>query len=322
MKCIVADRFGEPEVLRLAEVPEPVPGPGCVRIRVHAVGVNPVEAYIRSGAYARLPNLPYTPGTDSAGIVDLIGPGVSKLQPGDRVYTHGSLSGTYAEYVIATESHVKPLPANVSFEQGAALGIPVATAHRALFGRGHASRGEWVLVHGASGGVGLAAIQLAKTNGCRVAATAGTPEGIQLTRDQGADASFDHRSPDYRTAVLAATGNQGFDLILEMLANVNLGRDLTLLAKRGRVVVVGSRGPVEINPRETMMRDADIRGMILANASEEELEAIHREIHAGLVAGSLQPVIGRRFSLGTAAEAHHAILAAGKLGKIILTVRD
>lgn len=322
MKCVIVERFGGPEVLQIKESPVTTPGPGAIRIRVHAVGVNPVECYVRSGNYARLPALPYTPGTDCAGIVDAVGPESSRFQVGDRVYTHGSISGTYAEFTMALETQVKPLPDNTSFEHGAALGIPYATAHRALFGRGNATRSEVALVHGASGGVGLAAVQLARAAGCTVVATAGTPAGLQLCLNTGAHAAFNHHSPDHFTELLSATRNRGFDVIVEMLANVNLGTDLQLLAPRGRVVVVGSRGPVEINPRETMLRDADIRGLILANATGEELSAIHRDLREGLAAGTLLPVIGHRFPLESAADAHQAVMADGKLGKIILTVRD
>jgi NADPH2:quinone reductase len=172
MKAIRVNAFGGPEVLELAEVPMPQAGPGEVLVRVHAGGVNPVETYIRAGKYARLPELPYTPGNDGAGVIEQVGPDVNEFKPGDRVYTAGSISGTYAEFALCKKEQVHPLPAKVSFAQGAAMGTPYATAYRGLFQRACAKPGETVLVHGASGGVGTAAVQLARAHGLRVFGTA------------------------------------------------------------------------------------------------------------------------------------------------------
>ena len=318
MKAARVERFGGPEVLSLADLPDPKAGPGELCIRVHAIGVNPVETYIRSGAYGRLPSLPYTPGTDAAGVVESLGGGVERFRVGDRVYTHGSITGAYAERLVALESQVQLLPDNASFEQGAALGIPFATAHRALFGRASVRAGETVLVHGASGGVGLAAVQWARAAGCRVAGTAGTEAGCQLVRAQGADLVLNHRTPDYLAALPGWTAGRGVDVIVEMAAHINLARDLGILDRSGRVVVVGNRGPIEINARDIMARDADIRGMILANAADHELLAIHDALRAGIVRGELRPVIGVEMGLADARRAHVLVMEDGKLGKIVL----
>jgi NADPH:quinone reductase len=318
MKAIRVHEFGGPEVLRLGEVPTPKVGPGEVLVRMHATGVNPVETYIRAGTYARLPELPYTPGNDGAGVVEQVGSGVTEFNPGDRVYTGGSISGTYAEFALCKKEQVHPLPANVSFAQGAAVGTPYATAYRGLLQRGDAKPGEMVLVHGASGGVGTAAVQLARAHGLRVLATAGSDDGIKLVRQQGADEVFDHRAPDHFEQIRNATGEHGVDVIVEMLANVNLGNDLTILAKGGRVVIIGSRGRVEINPRDTMQRDADVRGMILPNTPPAQMASIHAALVAGLENGTLRPVIGKEFPLADAAEAHRAVMGSGALGKIVL----
>src|SRR5215470_7703707 len=176
MKAIRVHEFGEPDVLRLEEVPMPRPGPGQALVRMHAVGVNPVETYIRAGTYARVPDLPYTPGNDGAGVVEQVGSDVRDFKPGDRVYTAGSVSGTYAEFALCKTEQVHRLPANISFGQGAAMGTPYATAYRGLFQRAQAGPGETVLVHGASGGVGMAAVQLARSRGLCVLGTAGSDE--------------------------------------------------------------------------------------------------------------------------------------------------
>ena len=318
MKAIRVEEFGEPEVMKLVSVPQLRPGPGQVLVRIHAVGINPVETYIRAGTYARKPALPFTPGNDGAGVVEEVGEGVSKFQPGDRVYTAGSISGTYAEYALCDPVQLHPLPANASFAQGAAMGTPYATAFRGLFQRAQAKPGETLLVHGASGGVGTAAVQLARAHGLRVLGTAGTERGRDLVREQGADEVFDHRASDYLAAIMKVTAGRGVDVILEMAAHLNLGKDLTILAPRGRVVVIGNRGRVEIDARETMSRDADIRGMVLPNTPADELASIHAALVAGLADGSLRPVIGRELALAEAPEAHRAVLEPGAFGKIVL----
>jgi NADPH2:quinone reductase len=318
VKAIRVHEFGGPKVLRLEEVPTPQPGRGEVLVRIHATGVNPVETYIRAGTYARLPELPYTPGNDGAGVVEHVGSGVTELKPGDRVYTAGALSGTYAEFALCKKEQVHPMPANVSFAQGAAMGTPYATAYRGLLQRAVAEPGETVLVHGASGGVGTAAVQLARAHGLRVFGTAGSDEGLKLVRDQGAHEVFDHSAPEHFEQVMKTTGGRGVDVIVEMLANVNLGEDLTILAKGGRVVIIGSRGRVEIDPRDTMQRDADVRGMILPNTPPTELASIHAALVAGLKNGTLRPVIGKEFPLADAAQAHRAVMEPGAMGKIVL----
>ena len=228
------------------------------------------------------------------------------------------LSGTYAEFALCKKEQVHPLPANVSFAQGAAMGTPYATAYRGLLQRAEAKPDETVLVHGASGGVGTAAVQLARAHGLRVFGSAGSAEGLKLAREQGAHEVFDHRVPDHFEQIMQATGGHGVDVIVEMLANVNLGKDLTILAKGGRVVIIGSRGPVEINPRDTMQRDADVRGMILPNTPPAQMASIHAALVAGLENGTLRPVIGKEFPLFNAAEAHRAVVEPGATGKIVL----
>lgn len=320
MKAIRVHRFGGPEVLKLEEVPELRPGPEEILVRIKAIGVNPVDTYRRSGSNPDLP-LPYTPGSDAAGIVEALGAGARRFKIGERVYTSGTRSGAYAEAALCAEAQLHPLPDRVSFEQGAAVGVPYATAYRALFQKARAIPGEAVLVHGATGGVGLAAIQLARAAGMTIIATGGSPEGRDLASAQGADHLLDHREPGYLDRIGSLTEGRGVDLILEMLANVNLAHDLKVLSEGGRVVVIGNRGTVEINPRDAMSRDATILGMILFNASEKELASIHAALGAGLENGTLKPVIGRRFPFQEAAEAHRAVTAPGACGKIILIPR-
>jgi NADPH2:quinone reductase len=318
MKAIRVHQIGEPEVLRLEDVPDRVPGPNQLIVKVHAIGVNPVETYVRSGRYPIKSPLPYTPGTDCAGVVESIGPGVMQFKLGDRVYACATISGAYAEKALCDVKGLHPLPANATFDQGAALGVPYATAYQALFNRANGRAGETVFVHGASGGVGTAAVQLARAAGFTVIGTGGTDKGRQLVAANGAHHVLDHGSADYLQRLMDLTNGRGVDIVLEMLANVNLAKDLTVLARQGRVIVVGNRGEITINPRETMMREADIRGMTLFNATEQQLAGIHAALVAGLENGSLRPVIGQKIPLAEAARAHRSVLEPGAYGKIVL----
>jgi NADPH2:quinone reductase len=319
MNAILVTEFGTPEQLRVETRPIPDPTEGQVLVRVAAAGVNPVDTYIRSGAYAKLPPLPWTPGTDGAGVVEAVGPGVESCRPGDRVYTSGSLTGTYAEVALCRSDQVHTLPDCLSFEQGAAIGIPYATAWRALVDRAAAAPGDCVLVHGGTGGVGIATVQIALRLGMQVHATAGSDHGEGRLRALGIADVHRHDRPGYSDTMARQTpGGCGFDVVVEMAAHINLGRDLGLLAPGGRVAVVGSRGPVEINPRDTMLRDTSILGVLLANTPPDALMRIHAALGAGFADGSLAPVVGRRYGLAEAPEAHRAVMQPGADGKVVL----
>jgi NADPH2:quinone reductase len=318
MKAIMVHEFGGPEVLKLDEVPTPKPGAGQALVRVHAAGVNPYDTYMRAGNYAVKPALPYTPGSDAGGIVEAVGDGVRGVRPGDRVYTARTVTGAYAEYALALEGQLHPLPANVSFSQGAGVWVPYGTAYNAIVLVAQARAGETVLVHGASGGVGVAAVQLARSLGLRVIGTAGTAKGLELVQREGAHLAFDHHSAGYRDEILKATGGEGVAIILEMLANENLGHDLKLLAPRGRVVVIGSRGEVTINPRDLMGRRASIRAFTLWGVTDAEAVRINAALVAGLENGALRPVVGKEMPLADAPRAHREVMASGAYGKIVL----
>jgi NADPH2:quinone reductase len=310
MKAIRVHEFGGPEVLRLEDVPDLQAGAGQVVVRVKAAGVNPYDTYMRLGTYAIKPALPYTPGSDAAGVVESVGAGIEGISPGDRVYVGGTLTGAYAEQTLAEAWQVHRLPPNVSFAQGAGVNVPYATAFRALWQIARAQAGETVLIHGASGGVGLAGVQLARAAGLTVIGTGGTERGRELVAAQGAHHVLDR--------LMELTAGRGVDLILEMLANVNLAKDLSVLALKGRVVVIGNRGNIEINPREIMRREAAVLGMMLWNASRQELASIHAGIVAGLENGSLRPVVGKQFPLAEAPQAHRTVMEPGAFGKIVL----
>ncbi len=318
MQAIRVEAPGGPEVLELKGVPDLQPGAGEVLVEVKAAGVNPVETYIRSGTYAIKPQCPYTPGSDGAGVVLKAGAGVKDWRGGERVYLAGSRTGTYAQAALCSAEQIHALPEHVSFEEGAALGVPYATAYRALFHKAQARAGEAVLIHGASGGVGVAAVQWAQARGLEVIATAGSERGLEMLEAMGVKYVVNHSESGAASDILGATCGRGVDVIIEMLANVNLQTDLTLLARSGRIVVVGNRGTVEINPRELMGRDAAILGMTLMNVPPEELAEIHAAIAAGLQSRALRPLVGASLPLAQAARAHEQVLQGNSHGKIVL----
>lgn len=328
MKAIRATAFGGPEGLAVEDIADPTPGAGEVVVDIKAAGLNPSDVYMLTGVYLVVPDLPFTPGYDAAGVVSALGEGVSGLAIGDRVIVGAPLSlddsrkdlgiiGCFAEKVVRRAADLGKLPDTTSFAQGAAIGVPYATAHYGLFGRGGGKAGEMVFIHGASGAVGTAAIQLAKRAGMKVIGSAGTAQGLDLVRQLGADLAVNHREEGYIEEVREASGG-GPQLILEMLANENLATDLDLIPKFGRIVIIGARAETTINPRAIMMKDADVRGLVLFNASREDREAIMDDLVAGLADGSLSPIIGTEMPLAETAAAYAKVMEPGAHGKIAL----
>ncbi|CAG0913353.1 unnamed protein product [Notodromas monacha] len=348
MKAVKVSQFGAPDVLKLQDSTEiPVPGSNQVQshaynllsldnetnlqvlIELKAAGVNPVDTYIRSGTYASKPKLPYIPGKDGAGVVAKVGREVSDFQVGQRVFCMTQKMGTYAEFVLADAHEVFSLPDSVSFSQGASVGIPYFTAYRALVLKAQVRSGDTVLIHGASGAVGIAAIQLAKHLGCVVFGTAGSEEGMQLVLSQGAKHVFNHRGDQHMADIMKATGSGGVNVIIEMLADANLHSDLECIAKNGRIVasfifstVVGCRGEANVNPRLLMAKEASVVGVMLGASTEEETIETGRILVDGLREGWLVPVVDKEYRIENVAEAHEEVLEhkSGALGKIVLVI--
>src|SRR5260370_13456457 len=316
MKAVLVREFGGLEVLKLEEIPTPKPATGQVLVRIRAAGVNPYDTYMRAGTYAVKPLLPCPRGSDGAGVVEAIGDGVKKVKPGDRVYTAKTVTGAYAEYALALEEQVHSLPDKISFGQGAGVWVPCGTAYYALHHSAEAHSAETVLVHGASGGVGTAAVQMARAMGLTVFGTAGTQKGLDLVKREGAHQVFDHGKTGYQEEILKATGGRGLDIILEMLANVNLSTDFKLLPKNGRVVIIAKPRAIGIHPRDLMSRRASARGFTLWAITPAEEAEIHAGLIAGLENGTLRPVVGKELPPAEAALAHKEILEHGAAGKI------
>lgn len=316
MKAIRVHAFGGPENLKFEDVPDPHVPDGAMLVRVGAVGVNPVDVYVRSGTYGAVVEPPYIPGIELAGEV-VEGPG-----RGRRVFALGTIgprhTGCYASLAVVRQQDAFDLPEHLSFAQGAAVPVTYGTAYRALFDRANAKPGETVLIHGASGGVGTAAVQLASAHGCVVIGTASSDAGRTVVRSCGASHVFNHRNAGYMEQVRAATAGRGVDVIIEMLANVNLDNDLDLLAPGGRVVVVGNRGRIEIDPRKTMGKESSVTGVMLWGGGEAALRRAYAAIAAGLRVRSLVPIVGAELPLAEAAKAQELVMQDGKVGKVVL----
>ncbi|XP_002733966.1 quinone oxidoreductase-like [Saccoglossus kowalevskii] len=323
MRAVKVSEFGAPEVLKvLSDVAIPVPTGKQVLIKIASAGVNPVDTYRRSGNYPLLLTLPFTPGSDASGIIEKTGPEATKFKSGTRVYTSKCSSGSYAEYGVAAEDDVHVLADTLSFQQGASIGVPYYTAFRSLFQRGNCKASETVLVHGASGAVGIAALQLGSAYGLNLFGTAGTADGLKLIKEHGAMKAFNHNDKDYVQKIMDETEGEGVNVILEMLANVNLQKDLQMLAPKGRVLVIGNRAPTEIDARLTMTKETSIIGVSLGSTTKEEFKEITAAMHAGFVKGYLQPVVGKEYPLEKVVEAHHEVIEhkEGSHGKIVLNM--
>mmetsp|Transcript_11385 Transcript_11385/g.25071 ORF Transcript_11385/g.25071 Transcript_11385/m.25071 type:complete len:372 (+) Transcript_11385:27-1142(+) len=337
MKAVRVHEFGAPEVMKVEQTPMPELKDGEVLVRVGAFGVNPVETYVRAGAYAVLPPLPFTPGSDGAGeVVEVKGGGevstkLGKIGVGSRVYFSGTRTGAYASYTAVQGQDVFPLPDSVSFEQGAALGVPYKTAWRALHMKMKVSPGKSLLVHGASGAVGLAAVQLGKASGLLVIGTASGERGMQAIRDAGADYVLNHREEGYlnkldEIALLPprppAGKNRAVDYILENLANVNLDNDMQRLAKDGVIAVVGNRGSLEVNPRNLMQCEGTLVGVLGGLFTPEQKAEAHAGLHGLLHTGVLKPVIGKAYAMEAVGESHVDVIEqkGGAAGKLVVSL--
>ncbi|MCZ2722697.1 NADPH:quinone reductase [Marinomonas sp. 15G1-11] len=318
MKAVQIQQYGPASELALAEVAAPSINSEQILVAVKAAGVNPVDTYRRSGTNNYTATFPHTPGLDGAGEIVEIGQDVTGFTVGQRVYFSRNLTGSAAEFAVCIPTHTFPLADALSYEEGACLGIPYTTAHRALLGRANAKTGEKVLVHGATGAVGIAVVQLAKAMGMEVIASAGTAEGKALLEQQGVNTILDHKADEHLASYQSV--EQGFDVIIEMLANHNLDQDLKALAFGGRVAVVGNRGTVEINPRDLMARDAAVMGVALANIKPSELSLIAKSLYPLLNCGLLKPVIRKVYPLASVAEAHEDVLKAGAQGNLVISI--
>lgn len=319
MKAIRVREFGPPEVMQLEELPTPTPGPGELVMRIKAAGVSPLHALLRAGfRVGDYPmDLPLTPGFDAAGVVERVGVGVNRFRVGDRVYGT-SLHGCYAEYGLFNESKVYPLPSTVTFAQAAGMRVPYLSAFYSLFSLARAEPGETVLVQGASGAVGTAAVQLAKAYGLIAIGTAGTEAGRSTVLREGAVHAIDYRAADLWSQVAARTHGRGVDIILETFANQNLVNGLESLAKNGRMVILSGPGKTQFDPLSLIAKGTRIMGLDLLSIPPAESARIHLLLNAGMETGVLRPLVPHEMPLADAPAAHRALESGEKMGRFAL----
>ena len=325
MNAIQVHKFGGPEVLEYhTNVPRPKPGPDDVLVRIKAVGVNPVDVLIRTGSFGPQ-QFPYIPGADFAGIIEEVGSKVTDVKVGQRVYgsdlTAPDGMKAYAQFIAIKHNLVHPLHDNLTFSQGASIPIPYFTQYRALYHVAQAKPGETVFIHGASGGVGIAAVQIASGLGLTVIGTASTPEGQELAKKAGAHFIFNHYEEGYLEKVKEAAGERGIDVILESIADKNLKKDIGLVRNKGRIIVIGGVTDIAINPLDVFVHEIVMKGVMIYQITDEEIFETRQALYAGAKAGWLNPYIWKEFPLKKAADAHILLKSrSGALGKIILTV--
>jgi NADPH:quinone reductase-like Zn-dependent oxidoreductase len=305
MKAIVVSQFGSPEVLKLGDAPQPQPKDDQVLIRVMAAGVNPIDAYIRSGRYGT-GKLPYTPGFDVAGIVVGSGSKAKKFKPGDAVYAYPEEQGGYAEFCVAKEKEVSLKPKNISFEQAAAVPLAATTAWQALIDTAGLKSGQTVLVFGASGGVGHFAVQIAKARGAKVIATASS-EHQALLKQLGVDQAIDYSKTKFEEVV------KDVDVVLEATRSDSMARSYGIVKKGGFVVSITG------TPDQSELDKHGLRGASVGvEASSDVLEELTKLIDAGKV----RPIVSQVFPLADASKAHQQVETRHTAGKVVLKVAD
>ncbi|MHC3438058.1 NADPH:quinone reductase [Natrialbaceae archaeon A-gly3] len=327
MRAVQYHKYGGPDVTTVAEIPRPEPGAGEVLVDVRAASVNPIDTYVREGSLEPPDGLPHVGGSDFAGVVESVGQSVTAFEEGDRVFGTGLgifSPGTFAEYTVASADGVAPLPEAVSYQDGAAAAMAYATAWRALLWRGDLAFDDVCLVHGASGGVGHAAVQLAASAGAHVIGTAREGEPAAFVESLGADAVVDYRSDNLADAVRAGANDRPVDVALETHADASIDADLEVLSRGGRIVVIGEGGPIEITPEASMTAkkaDADVRFMSLA-ASREDQAPILRRVGPRLADGTFTVHVDETYGLAEVSEAHERLAESGIHGKIVVDVGE
>jgi NADPH2:quinone reductase len=321
MKAVVCEAFGGPEVLHLRDLPDPPPpGPGEVQVRIGARGVQYVDVLMLAGKYQFRPEPPFVPGNEGAGEVVAVGDGVTRFRPGDKVVSRGRL-GAFAQLCNAREGDCDPVPAGLSLEQAAIFRNAYMTAYHALLQRGRLQEGDRVLIHGAAGGIGIPAIQLAKHFGATVIATASTDEKRAVCLEEGADHAIDY--PGFRDRVMELTGGYGVDIIYDPVNGPSFEESLRCLAWGGRILILGFLGgaPAVARSNYLLIKGIEAIGVRLGGVYEQRPElgvAANRALLDLAAAGKIKPRIWRSLPLAQAGEAIQALIDRRVIGKAVL----
>jgi NADPH:quinone reductase len=323
MKAVLCKQYGPPESLTFEELPSPSPGPGEVVVAVKAASVNFPDVLIIQNKYQFKPPLPFSPGSELAGVVKEVGTGVASVKPGDRVIAFTTY-GAFAEEVKTEAARLLPLPEGMDFPSGAAFLLTYGTSDHALRDRGHLAAGETLLVLGAAGGVGLAAIEIGKALGARVIACASSGEKLAVCRDHGADATINYASEDLRERIKALTDGRGVDVVYDAVGGPYTEPAFRSLAWRGRLLVVGfAAGEIPKLPLNlALLKGASVVGVFWGDFTRREPRAFAdsvRQLGQWFREGKLRPHVSQTFPLHKAAEALKLMAARQVKGKLVLT---
>ena len=322
MKAVVCEAFGGPEVLALREVHDPPPpGPGELQVRIQARGVQYVDVLMLAGKYQFRPEPPFIPGSEGAGEVVAVGPGVTGFKPGDRVMSRHRLGG-FAQSGNAKAEDCDLIPSAMSLEEAAVFRNVYHTAYHALLQRGRLKAGDWVLIHGAGGGIGLPATQIAKFYGAQVIATASTEEKRAVCLEEGADHAIDYQA-GFRDKVMELTGGRGVDVVYDPVNGPTFDESLRCLAWGGRILILGFLGgaPALARTNYLLIKGIEAIGVRIGGLSEAhpEIAAANIKTLVELAGqGKLKPRIWRRFPLEAAADAIQALIDRKVIGKAVL----
>lgn len=322
MKAILCKSWGLPETLVVEELPDVTPGPGQVAIDVHAAGVNFPDVLIIQGKYQFKPELPFTPGSELAGVVRAIGEGVTQYKAGDKVLAFVN-QGAFAQQIAVPAQMAMPMPPGLDFDTAAAVTLTYGTSHHAVVDRAQLKAGETMLVLGAAGGVGLAAIEIGKALGARVIAAASTDEKLAVCKEHGADALINYSTQDLREAVKAATDGKGPDVIYDPVGGIYAEPAFRSIAWRGRYLVIGfANGEIPKLPLNLpLLKGASIVGVFWGEFAKREpkanLAAMH-ELMGWMAEGKIKPHISGRYALAETAQALNDMAARKVTGKVVI----
>lgn len=326
MKALLCTQWGEPETLVLDDIALPAPGPGQVRLRVHAAGVNFPDTLIIRNLYQFKPALPFAPGGECAGVIEAVGADVPHLRVGQRAIAF-TMWGGFAEALVADAGAIIPIPDGVDFSTAAAFVMTYATSYHALVDRGALKAGETLLVLGAAGGVGLAAIEIGRRLGARVIAAASSPEKLAVCREHGADELVDYRREDLKERLRQLTGGCGVDVVYDPVGGAYTEVALRSTAWRGRLLVVGfANGEIPKLPANLMLlKGCSVVGVFLGDHLKREPAAFAadlRVLFGWLAEGALRPHVGERYPLARGGEAIRALMERRVSGKVVITMTE
>jgi NADPH:quinone reductase len=323
MRAVLCKEWGGPEKLVVEDVPSPAMRPGAVRVAVHAAGINFADLLVIAGQYQEKPAFPFTPGAEAAGVVAEVGAGVSHVKPGDRVIVLAGL-GAYAEEIVVDAPRVMPMPAKMDFAAGAGFPITYGTSHGALDWRARLQPGEWLLVYGAAGGVGLTAVEIGKAMGARVIACAGGPEKLAVAKEHGADFLIDYSREDIRERVKEITGGRGADVVYDPVGGDAFDAALRCIAWQGRAIIIGfASGRIpQIPANIALVKNISVIGFYWGSYQSRKPELLQQsfaQLFRWFEAGQLKPHVSQRFDLKDVAGALDLMRQRKSTGKVVLT---